>query len=155
MYVTFWPLPLINPSFSNRNSIANEKAISMLTEHRNEPSFFSPLCNAEPQTQPSLFSPGPKVYFGRLLCTSHWLNLQHWTGFYIAVYMAIFRGSFLFSRALFCISVAKLPRAPVYLSSLFLSCVQSVIQISQLQPNLLSCEIIHSTLSAPSFFPKL
>ena len=27
-----------------------------------------------------------KIYFQGLLFTSHWLNLQHWTGFYIAVY---------------------------------------------------------------------
>ena len=38
--------------------------------------------------------------FGGLLFTSHWLNLPHWTGFYIAVY-----GKF---------SGAKSPRAPVY-----------------------------------------
>ena len=25
-------------------------------------------------------------YFGGLLFTSHWINLQHWTGFHIAVY---------------------------------------------------------------------
>ena len=41
------------------------------------------------------------VYFRGLLFTSHWLNLQHWTGFYIAVYdnfqglFFIFEGSFL------------------------------------------------------------
>ena len=40
-------------------------------------------------------------YFRGLLFTSHWLNLQHWTGFYIAVYgnfqglFFIFEGSFL------------------------------------------------------------
>ena len=27
-----------------------------------------------------------KFYFGGLLFTSHWLNLQQWTSFYIAVY---------------------------------------------------------------------
>ena len=41
-----------------------------------------------------------KFYFEGLLFTSHWLNLQHWTGFYIAVYgnfqglFFIFEGSF-------------------------------------------------------------
>ena len=41
------------------------------------------------------------IYFGGLLFTSHWLNLQHWTSFYIAVYgnfqglFFIFEGSFL------------------------------------------------------------
>ena len=40
-------------------------------------------------------------YFWGPLFTSHWLNLQHWTGFYIAVYgnfqglFFIFEGSFL------------------------------------------------------------
>ena len=53
------------------------------------------------------------VYFGGLLFTSHWLNLQHWTDFYKS--MGIFRGSFLFSRALLCISGSfrvKIPRSP-------------------------------------------
>ena len=40
-------------------------------------------------------------YFRGLLFTSHWLNLQHWTGFYIAVY-GDFQGLFFFSfRGLF------------------------------------------------------
>ena len=55
-YVTFYPLPPLNCTFSNWNSITNEIAISMSEEHRNEPRFFSPLWNAKPQTQQSLFS---------------------------------------------------------------------------------------------------
>ena len=37
---------LINRTFSNRNSISNEIAISMSEEHRNEPRFFSLPWNA-------------------------------------------------------------------------------------------------------------
>ena len=43
-------------------------------------------------------------FFRGLLFTSHWLNLQHWTGFYIAVYGNFQGALFWFSRALFCIS---------------------------------------------------
>ena len=39
-------------------------------------------------------------FFRGLLFTSHWLNLQHWTGFYIAVY-GDFQGLFLDFRGLF------------------------------------------------------
>ena len=62
------------------------------------------------------FSSGQKLnfYFRGLLFTSHWQNLQHWTGnIAILQSIAIFRGSFLFSRALFCISGVKSPGAPV------------------------------------------
>ena len=54
------------------------------------------------------------LYFLGLLLTSHWLNLQHWTGFYIAVYgnfqglFFIFEGSFFL-----CITGAKSFGAPV------------------------------------------
>ena len=63
-----------------------------------------------------IYTSGQKFYFyfGGLLFTSHWLNLQHWTGFYKLQSMAIFRGSFFFFRAFFCISGAKLPGAPCY-----------------------------------------
>ena len=37
---------------------------------------------------------------GGVLFTSHWLNLQHWTGFYIAVY-GNFQGLFFYFRGLF------------------------------------------------------
>ena len=39
-------------------------------------------------------------YFRGLLFISHWLNLQHWTGFYIAVY-GNFQGLFFFFEGLF------------------------------------------------------
>ena len=49
------------------------------------------------------FSSGQKLnfYFRGLLFTSHWLNLQHWTGFYIAVY-GNFQGLFFDFRGFFC-----------------------------------------------------
>ena len=46
------------------------------------------------------YRPKIKFYFRGLLLTSHWLNLQHWTGFYIAVY-GNFQGLFLDFRGLF------------------------------------------------------
>ena len=60
------------------------------------------VINTQMQTQYTY--PGQKFnfYFRGLFYTSHWLNLQHWTGFYIAVYgdfqgrfFFIFEGSFL------------------------------------------------------------
>ena len=52
-----------------------------------------------------------------LLCTYHWLNLQHWVGFYIAVhkYFEYFRALFLFSRALFAFQGWNRPD-PIYFS---------------------------------------
>ena len=50
----------------------------------------------------SMTESGPKLtfYFGGLLFTSHWLNLQHWTCFYIAVYGS-FQGLFFDFQGLF------------------------------------------------------
>ena len=56
-------------------------------------------------------------YFRGLLFTSHWLNLQHWTGFFIAVY-GNFQGLFFDFRGLFLHFGGKLVWSPRIISPL-------------------------------------
>ena len=72
-----------------------------------------------------MLQPGQKLnfHFRGLLFTSHWLNLQHWTGFYIAVYgnfqglLFIFEGSFLHFGG----KIARSPRVLFFLASTVLT----------------------------------